>query len=82
MTRDLQKIKTSLAQIRAALDLLEDFVAQYEARSANILPAEDVQAYAATDDAIISGSGLGELTSLNQTIHQTAQLLAAAETAS
>jgi hypothetical protein len=56
MTRDLQQIKQGFAQIRAALSLLEEFVAEYEARSANILPVEDVEFHAA-DDGIISGNG-------------------------
>jgi hypothetical protein len=76
MTRDLQQIKQGLAQIRAALNLLEEFIAEYEARSANTLPVEDVKFYAAADDDIINGDGLGELTSINQTIHHAAQELA------
>lgn len=75
MTRDLQQIKQGLAQIRAALNLLEDFIAEYEARSVNILPIEDVKFYPAADDDIVNGAGLGELTSLNQAIHHTAQEL-------
>lgn len=81
MTRDLQQIKQGLAQIRAVLNLLEEFVAEYEARTVNILPIEDVQACATADDDIIAGAGLGELTSLNQAIHQTARQLVSAETA-
>src|SRR5690242_5809555 len=64
MTRDLQEIKEGLAQIRAALNLLEKFVAEYEARTVNILPCEDVKFYAATDDEVIEGSGIGETVSL------------------
>jgi hypothetical protein len=73
MTRDLQQIKQGLAQIRAALNLLETFIADYEARSVNTLPVEDVAFYRAADEEIIGGAGLGELTSLNQVIHQAAQ---------
>jgi len=76
MTRDLQQIKQGLAQIRATLNLLEDFIAEFEARSVNTLPVEDVKFYSAGDDEIISGSGLGEVTSLNQAIHHAAQELA------
>ncbi len=76
MTRDLQEIKHGLAQIRAALNLLESFVAEYEARTVNILPAEDVKFYAAKDDDVISGPGLGKLNSLNAAIHETAEQLA------
>jgi hypothetical protein len=76
MTRDLQEIKHGLAQIRAALRLLEDFVAEYETRTVNTLPSEDVKFYTAGDDDIISGPGIGELKSLNQAIHETAEGLA------
>jgi len=76
MTRDLQEIKHGLAQIRAALRLLEDFVAEYETRTVNTLPSEDVKFYTAADDEIISGAGIGELKSLNQAIHETAEELA------
>ncbi|MBZ5581247.1 MAG: hypothetical protein LAQ30_03410 [Acidobacteriia bacterium] len=76
MTRDLQEIKQGLAQIRTALNLLESFIAEYEARTVNILPAEDVKFYAAVDDDVISGPGLGELTSLNAEIRETAEHLA------
>ncbi len=75
MTRDLQEIKKGLAQIRAALDLLETFVAEYESRMVNVLPQEDVKFYRADDDAVIAGPGLGELTSLNKTINETAEAL-------
>jgi hypothetical protein len=81
MTRDLQQIKQGLAQISAALELLESFVAQYEARSVNTLPVEDVSFCRAADEDIIGGAGLGELTSLNQTIRQAAQQIAPLETA-
>ena len=37
MTRDLQEIKQGLAQVRAALYLLESFIAEYETRTVNIL---------------------------------------------
>jgi hypothetical protein len=72
MTRDLQQIKQGLAQIRAALELLENFIADYEARSVDTLPVEEVGFCQATDEDIIAGAGLGELTSLNQAIHQAA----------
>ncbi len=75
MNRDLQEIKAGLAQARAALNLLEKFIAEYETRTVNILPSEDVKFYTAPDDEVISGSGVGELSSLNQTIHSTAQEL-------
>ena len=81
MNRDLQEIKQGLAQVRAALNLLEKFIADYESRTVNILPREDVQFYSATDDEIVAGTGLGELTSLGETIRQTADDVAiAAET--
>ena len=76
MTRDLQEIKQGLAQARAALNLLEKFIAEYEARTVNILPAEDVKFYAAADDEVISGPGVGDLTSLNGEIHAAAEQLA------
>jgi hypothetical protein len=73
MTRDLQEIKQGLAQVRAALSLLESFIAEYETRTVNILPSEDVKVYAACDDDVISGPGIGELKSLNQAIHEAAE---------
>jgi len=76
MTRDIQEIKQGLTQIRAMLSLLEKFVAEYETRSVNILPTEDVKFYTATDDDVISGDGVGELKSLNQAIRETAEALA------
>jgi hypothetical protein len=78
MNRDLQEIKQGLAQVRAALNLLEKFIADYEARSVNILPCEDVKFYAAADDEVIEGAGVGETASLNQAIHQAAGELAPA----
>ncbi len=78
MTHDLQEIKQGLAQARAALNLLEKFIAQYESRIVNILPHEDVKFYTATDEEVISGAGIGELRSLNDEIHATAKELAAA----
>lgn len=72
MTRDLQEIKQGLAQARAALNLLERFIADYEARIVNILPAEDVKFYRVPDDEVIEGAGGGELQSLNEVIHDTA----------
>lgn len=76
MTRDLQEIKQGLAQVRAALDLLEKFIAEHESRSVNILPCEDVKFYSAQDDEVISGPGIGELKSLNQAIHEVAEEVA------
>jgi hypothetical protein len=78
MTRDLQEIKQGLAQVRATLNLLEQFIAEYEARTVNILPCENVKFYHATDEEVIEGAGVGELTSLNQAIHEAAQDLASA----
>ena len=75
MTRDLQEIKKGLAQVRAALNLLEEFVAEYESRTVNILPREDVKFYQADDDEVISGEGVGKLTSLNEAIHRAAEAL-------
>jgi hypothetical protein len=75
MTRDLQEIKQGLAQARAALDLLEKLVGEYESRMVNILPAEDVKFYRASDDDVISGPGLGELGSLNEAFSETAKEL-------
>ncbi len=75
MNRDLQEIKAGLAQVRATLVLLEKFIAEYEARTVNILPAEDVKFYRASDDEVIEGAGVGEVTSLNQTIREVAQQL-------
>ena len=73
MNRDLQEIKQGLAQVRATLDLLEKFIAEYEARTVNILPTEDVKFYRAGDDEVIEGAGIGEVTSLNQAIHEAAK---------
>jgi hypothetical protein len=75
MTQDLQEIKQGLTHIRATLDLLERFIAEYETRTVNILPREDVKFYSATDDEVISGAGIGELESLNEAIHETAEVL-------
>ncbi len=77
MTRDLQEIKQGLAQARAALDLLEKFIADYEARTVNILPSEDVKFYKSSDDDVISGPGVGETSSLNTAIHTAAEQLQA-----
>jgi hypothetical protein len=73
MTRDLKEIKQGLAQVRATLNLLEKFIAEYEARSVNILPCENVHFYHATDDEVIEGAGIGEMTSVNQAIRETAR---------
>lgn len=78
MTHDLQQIKQGLAQVRAALNLLETFIAEYEGRMVNILPNEDVRLYRASDDAVIEGPGLGELTSLQEAIRRTAKEMASA----
>ncbi len=77
MTRDLQEIKQGLAQARAALNLLEKFIAEYEARTVNILPTEDVKFYKASDDDVISGPGIGEPASLNAALHTAAEQLRA-----
>ena len=76
MTRDIQEIKQGLTQVRAMLSLLEKFIAEYETRSVNILPTEDVKFYTASDDDVISGDGVGELKSLNQAIRDAAGALA------
>ncbi len=76
MTRDLEQIKQGLAQARAALNLLEQFIAEYESRTVNSLPCEDVKFYSAEDDEVISGDGIGRLASLNEAIHQTADAMA------
>jgi hypothetical protein len=78
MTRDLEEIKQSLAQMRATLNLLEKFIAEYEARTVNILPCENVHFYRASDDEVIEGSGVGELTSLNKAIRDAARDIAPA----
>ncbi len=78
MTRDLEQIKQGLAQIRAALNLMEKFIGEYESRMVNIDPREDVKFYRASDDDIISGPGLGELESLNEAIRQAAREMAPA----
>ena len=78
MNRDLQEIKQGLAQARAAISLLEQFIADYETRSVNILPTEDVKFYSASDDDVISGAGIGKLKSLNDAIRQSAEELASA----
>ncbi len=79
MNRDLQEIKRGIAQARAALNLMEKFIGELESRMVNILPVEDVQFYKASDDEIISGSGLGELTSMNEAIRKTADGMVTAE---
>jgi hypothetical protein len=82
MTRDLQEIKRGLAQAKAAIELLETMVGEYESRMVNVLPSEDVKFYRAEDDEIISGGGLGDLTSLNEALRRTAEQLAAEEVGS
>jgi uncharacterized phage infection (PIP) family protein YhgE len=79
MTRDLEQIKQGIAQIRAALNLLETFVGEYESRMVNIDPREDVKFYSASDDDIISGPGIGDLQSLNQTLRQSADAMVPAQ---
>ena len=81
MTRDLQEIKRGVAQCRAALNLLEKFVAEYESRGVNVLPCEDVRFYAAPDDDVISGAGIGSLESMNGAIRATAAELESLEPA-
>ena len=76
MTRDLEEIKQGLAQVRSTLNLLEKFIAEYEARTVNILPCENVTFYRATDDEVIEGAGIGEVTSLTQAIQEAARDLA------
>jgi hypothetical protein len=76
MTHDLQEIKNGLAQVRAALELLEKFVADYETRTVNVLPCEDVRFYRADDDEVISGTGIGPTESLNDAIHRAAEAIA------
>ena len=78
MTRDLHEIKQGLAQVRAMLNLLEQFIAEYEARTVNVLPCEDVKFYRAPDDEVIEGAGIGEPASLNQAIRDTARQVASA----
>lgn len=76
MTRDIQEIKKGLAQAREALNLLERFIAEYEARVVNMLPCEDVAFYKATDDEVISGSGIGALSTMTETLRATAEKMA------
>jgi hypothetical protein len=81
MTHDLQEIKHGLAQARAALDLLEQFIAEYESRTVNVLPCEEVKFYIATDEQLASAAGMGKLSSLQDAIRNTARAMAEAETA-
>jgi hypothetical protein len=81
MTRDILEVKKGIAQARAALNLLEKFIAEYEGRTVNVLPREDVVFYRAEDDDIIVGQGLGDLTSLNEAIRECAAEMAAADKA-
>jgi hypothetical protein len=78
MTRDLEQIKQGLAQVRTALNLLETFIAEYEGRTVNVLPCEDVKLYRGSDDSVIEGPGIGEVTSLQQAIRKTAEEMASA----
>jgi hypothetical protein len=78
MTRDFLEIKRGLAQARAALDLLDKFIAEYETRIVNILPCEDVKFYSASDDEVIEGSGIGTLSSVNEKIREVADKMASA----
>jgi hypothetical protein len=72
MTRDILEIKKGIAQAKAALTLLEKFISEYEGRTVNILPCEDVRFYKANDEEIIVGEGVGALTSLNEAIRDCA----------
>ena len=76
MTRDLQEIKKGLAQARAALNLLERFVAEYEARIVNMLPAEEVAFYNASEDEVITRSGIGPLDTMTDALRLAADELA------
>jgi hypothetical protein len=40
-----------------------------------VLPTEDVKFYAASDDEVITGSGIGKLNSLGEAIHRAAKEL-------
>lgn len=77
MTRDILEIKKGIAQAKAALGLLEKFIAEYEGRSVNVLPCEDVRFYRADDEEVIAGEGVGSLSSLNEAIRDTARQMAA-----
>jgi hypothetical protein len=81
MTRDIIEIKKGIAQAKAALTLLETFIAEYEGRTVNILPQEEVRFYRAEDDAVIVGPGLGDLSSLNEAIRECARDMAEAQEA-
>jgi hypothetical protein len=72
MTRDILEIKKGIAQAKAALTLLEKFISEYEGRSVNILPSEEVRFYTADDEKVIVGDGLGPLTSLGEAIRDCA----------
>lgn len=76
MTRDLQEIKKGIAQAKAALTLLEKFIAEYEGRRVNILPTEEVVFYKTDDDTVIAGNGFGQVDSLGQAIRECAEELA------
>ncbi len=75
MTRDIQEIKKGIAQARAALNLLEKFITEYEGRRVNVLPTEDVVFHQADDDSVIAGNGFGQVDSLGQAIHDCAEEL-------
>ena len=75
MTRDIQEIKRGIAQAKAALTLLEKFVTEYEGRTVNVLPTEDVVFYKTDDDSVIAGNGFGKVDSLGQAIHECAEEL-------
>lgn len=81
MTRDILEIRKGIAQAKAALELLEKFLTEYEGRTVNILPHEDVVFYHADDDQVIAGQGVGTETSLNQAIHACAEQLASIQRA-
>ena len=67
-----------MAQVRAALNLLEKFIAEYETRTVNIFPPKMSSSTPRSDDDVISGAGIGELKSLNQAIHDAAEELTSA----
>lgn len=72
MTRDIQEIKRGIAQAQAALNLLEKFITEYEGRTVNVLPTEDVAFYKTDDDSLIAGKGFGQVDSLGQAIRDCA----------
>ncbi len=61
--------------------MLEKFVAEYEGRTVNILPTEDVVFYKTDDDSVIAGKGFGQGDSLGQAIRDCAEEMAKIQTA-